>query len=361
MKVVQIIYSGLGGHASVAFSLINADIERKTDYHIIFYGIENINDDYVQQCKKLNIPYDFVAKKEGLDVKSYFKIYKLVRVISPDILLLHSTNAILPALANKLFGKTKIIPVEHTPNGVKTKAEWIYTLLCLLFTPKTVLLTEDYREEWKKGFTKYFLSKTIVINNGIDTNYFVQGSPQNEIIKFGMIARFSHTKDQALLVKVFNRLKQEGKIHNLKLVMPGTGDCLESVKDLIEKFGLNDHIELPGHLNESEIAKFLQTIDVYVHSSNGETMSTSIMQAMSSGLPCIGTNIVGINNLMNAGSDSILVEPHDEIGFANAITTLASDKSLREKFGKKARMHAVENFSSIRMFTEYFNMMREIK
>ena len=65
-KILQILYSGLGGHSSVAFTFIEASIQHySVDHFLIFYGIEPVAPGYADACSRLGIPYLYVSTREG--------------------------------------------------------------------------------------------------------------------------------------------------------------------------------------------------------------------------------------------------------------------------------------------------------
>ena len=55
MKILQIVYSGLGGNSSVAFSIVEGQSKGKYKNHFIFTGIEKIKKNYINKCKTLKI------------------------------------------------------------------------------------------------------------------------------------------------------------------------------------------------------------------------------------------------------------------------------------------------------------------
>ena len=63
MKIIQIVYSGLGGNSAVAFSLVEGQTSKNYENIFIFTGIENIKKSYLEKCKKLNIKYFYIKKK----------------------------------------------------------------------------------------------------------------------------------------------------------------------------------------------------------------------------------------------------------------------------------------------------------
>ncbi|MAR26570.1 MAG: hypothetical protein CMC50_03990 [Flavobacteriaceae bacterium] len=66
MKIIQIVYSGLGGNSAVAFSLVEGQIKKKYNNFFIFTGIEKIKRNYLKKCKKLGINYFYIKKKKNL-------------------------------------------------------------------------------------------------------------------------------------------------------------------------------------------------------------------------------------------------------------------------------------------------------
>ena len=65
MKVLHILYSGLGGHGNVFFNMVQADEQQEYTFKVIFNGIEDIRQEYINRCQKLHIPFSFVKKKPG--------------------------------------------------------------------------------------------------------------------------------------------------------------------------------------------------------------------------------------------------------------------------------------------------------
>ena len=63
-------------------------------------------------------------------------------------------------------------------------------------------------------------------------------------------------------------------------------------------------------------------------------MSRTIMEAMSSGLPCIVSNIRGNVDLIEDGVNGYLCEPSNHMAFADAINKIASNSDLKNKMSK---------------------------
>lgn len=357
-KVSQVLFSGLGGHASVVFSLIDGDKEQLWEHNLIFFGTEPLNQQHAEKAAKRNLRYDVVIATEKKPWKSWRRFYSYLRKGKPDIILLHSNNLTLPAWWYCRQHHKKMIVIEHTPNQVKRKVDKWISLLGQYLADKVVLLTGDYRDELKAIQKSHFNEKKVaVIPNGIDTNIFIPSGKKIfvEPVQLGMAARFSSTKDQALLVKVLQQLhfSSPGKF---KLLLAGDGGELPLVKRLVQELSLSESIEFAGNLDERNLIAFFHQLDIYLHASKGETMSTSIMQAMACGLPIIASDIPGINNLL--GDDKgILVENSIE-AYADAIKMLAGNKELITKLAAESRYYAEKELSNTRMFKSYDDLIK---
>ena len=111
-------------------------------------------------------------------------------------------------------------------------------------------------------------------------------------------------------------------------------------------------------LNETELIQFLNSLDVYIHASFGETMSTAIMQAMACGLPIIASDVPGINNMIEAEKNGILVPIKNEVVLSEKMQTLISNYTKKDALSNQALEYAQIHFSKERMFQEYAQLFQ---
>jgi len=357
--VVQILYSGLGGHSSVAFSLVEADKEFKYKHVLIFYGIEEMPPAYINKCTALGIDYFFIKKEPGFDRNAQKNVISTLKKISRAVILLHSISLIIPVYYYGFSRKTRVIAIEHQPNHLKTKLEWVWSFLLMRLSKKVVFLTDLYRDQMKKRLGIFYDSKKVrVINNGINIDLF---KPQkkdkkfnNVVLKIGMLARLMDTKDHLTLIKAFKLLLQNNNTgRSLQLHIAGEGEMKQALINLTQQWGLGDDVHFRGMIPEAEAVDFLNELDIYVHASLGETMSTSIMQVMACGKPLIASNVEGINNMVRDKVTGILVPAKDETAMADSILRLMNNVALADELATNAYNFAVENYSNKKMLDNY--------
>ena len=111
---------------------------------------------------------------------------------------------------------------------------------------------------------------------------------------------------------------------------------------LIRSLGLEEQVRVTGMIDNVE--DFLNSAEIFVHPSYAEGMPRSLLEAMSTGLPCIATRIRGAREIIEPGVNGLIFEPHDWKELAAAIDQLFEDKALRQTLGANARKTVLDGF-----------------
>lgn len=357
MKILHIAFSGLGGHGNVFFSMADADKEKQHQFEIIFFGNEEVREGYMQKADQRNIPWYFVKKKPGFDFNSYKQIRKIIKQSSPDIIFLHSSSYIIPVKRAVLFNKKKIkiIVRETQPNHLKTKLNWLGLCVSLVAATRVVFLSTEYRDVIKKKLSLFFSDKrTAVIPNGVDLEVYKPAEKmKHAVINIGMQSRLSETKDHGTLIEAFTmvlRLMGEGKV---KLYIAGDGVCRPALEKKMHDLNISNAVELTGMLEETDLPGFINSLNIYVHATLGETMSTAIMQVMACRMPIIASDVLGVNNMIKHDQNGLLVPAKNAEALRDAILKLINDRALSEALAANAFKFAKDNYSNKKMLERY--------
>lgn len=183
---------------------------------------------------------------------------------------------------------------------------------------------------------------------GIDTNKFNEISvnrtkKRNEI---------GIDKDSLIILSVgeLNKNKNHGAIiralaqlgtPDIYYVICGEGPLANYLRNLAKELGIAKQVKLLGYRND--IAEISKISDVFAFPSFREGLSLSLMEAMSSGLPVICSNIRGNSDLVENGKGGYLVKPDNIQGFTNAILKTYKNKTQRENMGLYNKS-AIKNF-----------------
>jgi len=101
------------------------------------------------------------------------------------------------------------------------------------------------------------------------------------------------------------------------------------VYDAIQRLNLADRIHKLGYVEENDMPVLYNLAAVYVYPSLYEGFGLPILEAMQCGCPVVASNATSIPEV--AGDAALLVDPHDTMGFTEAIYRVINDKKFREQ------------------------------
>jgi glycosyltransferase involved in cell wall biosynthesis len=142
---------------------------------------------------------------------------------------------------------------------------------------------------------------------------------------------------------------------DLKLVVIGPGDQ-RPYRRLAEKLGVKDHIVFLDYVDEeTKIGAIDGSLGVVIPSVSSyvEVYPMAISEAWARGKPVIATSVGGIPYRVRHLVNGLLVPPRDPKSLAEAVITLANDKTLSTRLGNIGK-------SSIMTWDEIANKITEI-
>jgi glycosyltransferase involved in cell wall biosynthesis len=366
MKISQISYTGFGGLGSVVFSLLAADAGRRHKWSIGFIGDQPLDASYAKRCQDHGASFAVFQSTSGKPFRAWWALARWLEQSRPDVVICHSINAILACRWYAQRHGARLLAVEHTANNVKTRNEWVLSRLAMLLADRVVILTDQYRDELRKAHGwLYRGSKVVVVPNGIDTSVFRPAAVPSpgpagpgRTLKIGMAARFSFSKRQDLLVAVLERLAALRPALAVQLRFAGDGTEMKRVQALAIASSVGSRISFDGLLSEEALALWLRDLTIYVHATEGETLSTSLLQAMATGLPIVASDVTGVNNLIDNGRALGATVANTADDFATAILELADNPDRWAACASHGREKAVARYGNETMLSRYLDILR---
>lgn len=145
------------------------------------------------------------------------------------------------------------------------------------------------------------------------------------IVSIGSMAQLYKGFD--VLIEAVARCVDRGL--GLRLVLIGDGRHRPELEDQVERRGLSQHVTFLGQLpGGGAIREQLDQADLFVLASRTEGLPRVMIEAQARALPCIGTDIGGIPELLDAAD---LVAPNDPEALATGIARVMSDGALRAR------------------------------
>jgi len=350
-KIIHTLYSGLGGHGSVVFPLLESHFKTDFDNVIIFYGIEEVRPEYVQKCENLGITYYAVKKLPKRYLKAISKVNRILTLEKPDSIIVHSSELIFAAVKYARKQNCSTFYVEHEPLHTKTRFEKVLTKYAGKHAKKIICLNEAYKTSLPIDD-----NKIVVIPNGINCKKFELIETEDNC-EIGIAARITDTKDHISLIKAFQLISKQHNQYTLKIA--GDGNLKAKMVKLVADLKLENKVEFVGLLNELDLIHFLQNLDLYVHATKSETLSTAILQAMAVGLPVITSDIENNALLIKNGENGWLYRNSDFKDLAEKILYAIEHKTKAKEIGKAAHEHAKNSYSVEKMADRYKSLIQQ--
>ncbi|HMF52746.1 MAG TPA: glycosyltransferase family 4 protein, partial [Edaphobacter sp.] len=195
-------------------------------------------------------------------------------------------------------------------------------------------------------------SRRIVrVYNGVDP--VTPAAPSDRPEKLGLtllfVGRLAAIKNLQTLVSA--AALAAPRVPGLQLWIVGDGPERPMLEALATELGLKDSITFWGE--RLDVAGFFSVADIFCMSSTSEGLPMSLLQAMSTGLPAITTDVGGMAEAVRIADAGFTTPVGDSAAMAEAIVQLALDENQRERFAENARNAYREHFTLEQMDASY--------
>lgn len=176
--------------------------------------------------------------------------------------------------------------------------------------------------------------KIKIVHCGVDDGFFsLPYQPISEKPCFVSVGRLSEQKGQYLLVEAASKLVSQGYDFNLFLV--GDGDLRQPIEEAINRYHLQDTVEITGWATQAQVQKYILQSQAMVLPSFAEGLPVVIMESLALGRPVISTYLAGIPELVIPEKSGWLVPAGSVEALVTTMkTVLDTPKSQLEEMGK---------------------------
>ncbi|MEX2496040.1 MAG: TIGR03088 family PEP-CTERM/XrtA system glycosyltransferase [Woeseia sp.] len=325
------------------------------------------------RVQKPSVAIHALGKKPGKDFGAYFRLWRLLRRLKPDVVHTRNIGTLDCVPVARLAGVPVCIHGEHgwdvhDPDGTKRKYRRLRKMMFPLV--RRVIAVSSDLKRWLVQTVGVARSKVTRICNGVDTECFHPRRDDErhpaladrfsvDTVLAGSVLRFMDIKDPMNLVEAFisARPRAEAAGVNVGLVMIGDGPLRQTALDALEAAGLADAAWLPG--SRDDVPALMRSLDIFVLGSRREGISNTLLEAMASGLPLVATDTGGNRELVQPGLTGALVQPENREAMAGEILRYALDKTSRETQGWAARGRALREYSLDSMVSRYRSVYQD--
>lgn len=356
-KLLFLIESLSGGGAEKVLSVLLKHID-KTKFDITLCTIVDTGI-YAAEVRKY-VKYTSILgnpQKKSLSGKILYKIlYLLIYNILPTkltyTLFVPKGNDIEVAFIEGFC--TKLL--SHSTNKKAKKIAWVH--IDLEKFPWIKNIYKNFEQE-KKSYLKYdqiigvsntvvssvkkryHLNNVITLYNPIENFDIIQKAnasialpPKNHSIRMVTVGRFVSQKAYDRLLRVINRLYENG--YSIELWILGDGEQRPILEEYIHTHSLNEIVTLWGF--QKNPYPYLKHSDIFVCSSVSEGYSTAVTEALILELPVITTACSGMDELLLNGKCGLITE-NSENGLYEGIKHVLDNTSLLTSYKQNILKH----------------------
>lgn len=175
------------------------------------------------------------------------------------------------------------------------------------------------------------------------------------IANFGLITPGKGI-EQAL--RALSALKET---HRFRYTLVGETNNFFDVRELVRRHGLEDRVEITGHVTLDEFERRIGETDIALNMRErtvGET-SASLCRVMAAGICSIVADVGWYSEIPDDCAVKVPLDAHTDALLAAYLRRLIEDENLRARIGENARRHALTEHSVERSTALYLDFLRE--
>jgi glycosyltransferase involved in cell wall biosynthesis len=165
--------------------------------------------------------------------------------------------------------------------------------------------------------------------------------------------RLAEAKNYPLMIDAFAMLRQRMPA---RLCILGQGELEGELRQLIVARGLSGSVSLAGF--QANPWKYIAKADVFLLTSRYEGFGNVLIEAMACGVPVVATASAGTRDIVQSGTDGVLIEAHTASAIADVLFRLLSDAGQLDQL-RAGAMRATEKFGLPSTVARYDSTMRE--
>ena len=317
------------------------------------------------QLEQAEIPTHLVGKRWKLDPLAFARLKKHITAVRPD--LIHTW-----LFAADSYGRAAGMAagVRHFVCGLRCVDPWKsgYELMI----DRRLARRTDRIVANSPGVRDFYIEKGLPADKmTVIPNAAVACEPSPQITRRQLLDELG-LADNTCLIGIIGRFWPQKRIKDaiwatdllkvirddVHLLVIGDGPQRERLLKYRRQVEITDKVHFLGE--RSDVGSLLPHFDMLWSTSGYEGQSNAIMEAMSAGVPVVGTDIAGTRDLIVEGETGFLVPVGDRAAFARAAQRIMENPDLGERLAEASRRRMVQEFSVEKMVKSYATLYDEV-
>ena len=288
---------------------------------------------------------------------------RLLRPLSVDIGTTHAPVPVLADVAAAVAGRRPVVVNYHA--GSMAKGSGAVDVIIRGYERHVLPRTfrrADALIAVSRTSLAYQVPGARLISPGVDIEEFrPAGHPWGTTVLYvGRLDRSSAWKGVEVLIRSFAAVHAARPAARLRIV--GSGDAVPEHRRHAHALGIADAVSFSGALRGSELRGAYARARVLVLPSltDAESFGMTLVEAMATGRPVIGSAVGGIPDVVTEGETGLLVPPGDATALAAACTRLLDSDALCARLGAAGRRVAETRYAWPLLVDEHIAILRAL-
>jgi len=289
LSILQVCSASRIIYGAVHSLLILAEAQRAGGHRVEF--LTRVGKRFGADVRELGYKAHDVKIRTKIDLIAIAQMRRIIRNGKFDIVHTHlSTSTVNGTIA----ARAARIPCVATVHGLSGKLSFIAAnhLIAVSGQAKQHMVNQGMATE-----------KISVVYNGVHPPRDVIGTEEARACLhiegvwpvLGTVARISRVKGIEYALEAVSKLV--GDFPNLRYLIVGDGDRMESCRELAVKLGIENHVIFAGY--QSDVSRYLVAMDLMLFPSIQEAMGMAIVEVFLVGVPVVGTQVGGIPEVVS--------------------------------------------------------------
>lgn len=304
-----------------------------------------------------------LQKKSRMDIAFIFRLYKLIRSGSWDVIdsRISGVNEYLLAICGLLKKSNLIVEIRSTRSVLRP----YYLMMGLLFRifklPWTTICNNKKAAD---ELSSYLPAQSPIhfIPNGVDVGQYAADHPQfaRDPFKIGFLGRIIPAKNLKRLLRAFAEIQRHRSSSKLvQLWIGGRPDNVRHFRHLqscVEHYGLSSSVVWLGDIEH--VQDFFKQIDLFVLPSIYEGTPNALLEAMASQRVCLVSRGANTDHFIQQDYVFETNDVHDLASKLNRLIELSPDE--RKTIGLQNQQVIRARYQAEKMTSDYEALWRQV-
>lgn len=285
-----------------------------------------------------------------------YKLRKLLKVIDPDIIHLHTARAGFQGILSNFRILKPVVYSGHAWRFEQKEnfiSREIFLRIERFISKKADVVTFLTNRDLQQGVSKSLVEKrkSVAINTRIqavkvedigteiisDVAYFAD---QITVLNIGEVCE---RKNPMLFIEIAKRVISMRS--DVRFEWLGEGVLREQVQQRVKEWGLSHAISFPGALDNVAVRSRISAAKVLLFTSHYEGVPLVVLEAKLGNLPVVAGNYPGVEAVVRHGLDGFVFDLYDPDAGAQHVITLLNNSEIHTRFTQVGREFAIVEHS----------------